>query len=244
MLRTLLVKFFISIIVPTKDEEGAIEDCLKSIKAQRTQYPFEVLVVDTNSKDKTLEIAKRHGARIIQESRPGKPIARNTGSLQAKGNILCFTEADCQVPETWVETIGQTFRDDPGVVALSGAYTLIKTTWFYRWLIRIFTPLSVYLFYIFFGYHSLRGTNLAVRKSAFNEVGGFNNDMLELDDVDFGMRIKNLGRIRYLSALSVRTLDRRFRNRLGRFLAEFTRSFYTVCIRRQAIKGSVYQDVR
>ena len=221
-----------------------IEDCLHSLTAQRTECPYELLIVDTQSKDRTLEIASRYGARIISEERPGKSIARQKGAEAAMGEILCFTEADCQVPETWIETIVQTFKADAKAIAITGGYTFAKSDWFYNLLARIFLPVSVYLFYLFYGHHSLRATNFAIRTGAFREIGGFNTATKELDDVELSMRAKNQGSIRFIPAMAIQTLDRRLRNRLGTFVKEFMISFYQVCIRRQAAKVSIYKDIR
>lgn len=234
----------VSIIVPTKNEEMIIEDCLVSLMEQRAKQPYEIIIVDTNSKDKTLEIAARYGARIITEDRPGKSVARQKGAQAARGKILCFTEADCQVPETWIETVVQTFRADSRTLAVTGGYTLTNSKWSYSLLVRIFHPISVYLFYVLYGHHSLRATNFAVLAQSFREIGGFNTDTLELDDLEFSMRAKKYGRIRFVPALSVLTLDRRFRNRLGSYLIEFAISYYKIGIRRQIVTRPVYKDIR
>lgn len=60
-----------SVIVPTKDEQMTREDCLRSLRAQRSKYPYEI-IVDTGSKVKTPEIADQCGARIIKQDRPGE----------------------------------------------------------------------------------------------------------------------------------------------------------------------------
>lgn len=234
----------LSVIVPTKNEEAIIEDCLRALQKQRTAHPYEVIVVDAQSQDKTREIASRYGARIVIEDRPGKGLARQKGAEEARGEILCFTEADCQVPETWIETIAQAFSADAMTIAVTGGYTLTKSNWFYGLLVRIYHPISVHLFYLLYGHHSLRATNFAVRARAFWEVGGFNTDTMELDDVEFSMRARKYGVIRFHPKMGVRTLDRRFRHRLGSYLVEFTVSYYKIGIRRQALARPVYKDIR
>jgi len=234
----------VSVILPTKNEEMAIEACLLSLKEQQTQFPYEIIVVDTRSEDKTLEIASQYGTRIITEDRPGKSVARQKGAQEAMGEILCFTEADCRVPETWIETIGKTLMADLQIIAVTGGYTLTESNRFYTLLVRLFHPISVHVFHALHGHHSLRATNFAVRAQGLKEIGGFNTETMELDDVEFSMRASKYGRIRYVPAMSVLSLDRRFRNRLWSFLMEFAISYYKIAIRRQAVTRPVYKDIR
>ena len=89
---------FVSIIVPTLEEEGNIGKCLESL----THLDYdnkEIIVVDGGSKDKTVEIAKKFDVKIIiDENLPdgwiGKSYGCNVGYQAAKGDILLFTDAD------------------------------------------------------------------------------------------------------------------------------------------------------
>ncbi len=79
----------VSIIIPCLNEEKAIGRCVdKSIKYG------EVIVVDNGSVDKSVEIAKKAGARVIVESRKGYGRALLTGLEQAKGDFLVFADGD------------------------------------------------------------------------------------------------------------------------------------------------------
>ncbi|MEE9411094.1 MAG: glycosyltransferase family 2 protein [Candidatus Heimdallarchaeota archaeon] len=89
---------FVSIIVPTLEEEGNIGKCLESL----THLDYsnkEIIVVDGGSKDKTVEIARKFGVNVVvDENLPegwiGKSYGCNIGYQAAKGDILLFTDAD------------------------------------------------------------------------------------------------------------------------------------------------------
>ena len=88
----------VSIIIPARDEEGRIEPLLASIKIQ-TYQPLEVIVVDDDSKDRTAIIANSYGAKVIRTvdsdlSWVGKSAACWLGSLESKGVLLLFLDAD------------------------------------------------------------------------------------------------------------------------------------------------------
>ena len=68
----------ISVVIPAWNEEKYIEEALDLI-AKQTIQPLEVIVVDNNSVDNTVAIAKRKGARVIKEARQGITPARNAG---------------------------------------------------------------------------------------------------------------------------------------------------------------------
>ena len=118
----------VSVIIPTKNEGKIIEACLCSLREQTTKHDFEIIMVDTNSRDNTLELAEKYGVKIVKENRPGKNKARETGSNHAAGEILCFTEADCQVPATWIDTIVKTFESHREAAAVTGIYTFSNST--------------------------------------------------------------------------------------------------------------------
>ena len=98
----------ISIIVRTKNEERWIGHCLKTIYEQN--YPsFEVILVDNNSTDNTLEIAKRFPIKKIlniKEFFPGKAI--NLGIKASNGSLICCISANC-VPKNnnWLTVLSQ-----------------------------------------------------------------------------------------------------------------------------------------
>ena len=86
------MEFPISIIIPTKNEEGYLPRLLESIKSQSVQ-PAEIIVADNHSTDNTIEIAKSYGCKIVHGGdHPG--IGRNHGAAIAISQLLLFLDAD------------------------------------------------------------------------------------------------------------------------------------------------------
>ncbi|MCX6723115.1 MAG: glycosyltransferase, partial [Candidatus Staskawiczbacteria bacterium] len=86
----------ISIIIPALNEEKFLPLLLNSIKIQNFS-DYDIILADAGSKDKTIEIAKKFGCRIIPGGLPGK--GRNEGAKVAKGEILFFLDADSVLPD-------------------------------------------------------------------------------------------------------------------------------------------------
>ena len=112
----------ISVIVPAKNAAETIEDCLRGIFSQRyVGADIDVIVVDDGSTDRTAEIAKRWGARVIRQDNAGPAAARNAGADAALGDILAFTDADCVPDPEWLNHLTRPFID-PLVVGTKGVY--------------------------------------------------------------------------------------------------------------------------
>lgn len=91
----------ISVIVSTKNEEKNINSCLKSIKNQ-TYKNLEIIVVDNNSQDKTVKIAKKY-TKLVFNKGPERSAQRNFGVLKAKGKYFLFIDSDMELSKEVVE---------------------------------------------------------------------------------------------------------------------------------------------
>jgi cellulose synthase/poly-beta-1,6-N-acetylglucosamine synthase-like glycosyltransferase len=177
----------VSVIVPARNEEQHIANCLESIA--RNNYPidkFEIIAVDDRSNDNTANIIKGLSekylnVKLLQVFHPsteinlqGKPGALQAGIDIAIGDILLFTDADCIVGENWIRTITDVFQDKS--IGLVCSFTYIDGKKFFdiyqsiEWIymhalgaagIATFQPLGCF------------GNNLALRRSDFMKFGGF-----------------------------------------------------------------------
>jgi glycosyltransferase involved in cell wall biosynthesis len=88
-------KKLISVVIPTLNEEGNIGEAIKEVKKELESYGYryEIIVVDGHSTDKTVEIAKSLGAKILYDS-VGKGSALRKGMEKAKGDIIISMDAD------------------------------------------------------------------------------------------------------------------------------------------------------
>lgn len=94
-----MAKAKISVIIPTMNEEKSIGLVIDAVrKALDGVRPYEILVVDTNSKDRTREIAAEKGATIIDEPRRGYGRAYKTGFEKATGELIATLDADMTYP--------------------------------------------------------------------------------------------------------------------------------------------------
>ena len=112
----------ISVIIPHLNQPEGLDKCLASLDAQTLEPScFEVIVVDNGSISLPDTIIARHpDTRLLQESEPGPGPARNCGVRAARGDILCFIDADCRPHPTWLEVALQTLSSAPERTILAG----------------------------------------------------------------------------------------------------------------------------
>jgi len=112
----------ISVIIPAKDAAETIEGCLRAVCNQQGIDPdYEVVLVDDGSTDNTADIAESLGIKVIHQANAGPGAARNIGVFSSEGDIIAFTDADCEPFPRWLEYLTQPFAD-PDVVGVKGAY--------------------------------------------------------------------------------------------------------------------------
>lgn len=118
----------VSIVIPTRNEEKALERLLKSLKKQ-TYKNYEAIVVDGGSTDKTIEIAKKYGAKVVKEyGRYRSPAnARNIGVEKANGDIIVVFDCDSDVNNRFLEEGVKTFSSDK-VMGARCSYVLAEDT--------------------------------------------------------------------------------------------------------------------
>ncbi|HEX7392576.1 MAG TPA: glycosyltransferase family 2 protein [Thermoplasmata archaeon] len=88
----------VSVIIPTMNEEKSIGLVIDEVRKAMEGRPHEILVVDTNSKDRTREIATSKGAVVIDEPRRGYGRAYRTGFEKATGDVIATLDADLTYP--------------------------------------------------------------------------------------------------------------------------------------------------
>ncbi len=107
----------ISVIIPTLNEAGNIQNAIASIQSGTN---IEVIVVDGGSQDYTVELSQSLGAKVIS-SPPGRAMQMNAGAFMASGDILLFLHADTRIPINF-DVMIRTALQQPRIVA--GAFTL------------------------------------------------------------------------------------------------------------------------
>ncbi len=111
-----------SVIIPTFNGAGKIAGCLRALRRQEFSGTFETIVVNDGSTDRTLEVLREFPeARVLTQSNAGPAAARNRGARAASGDILVFTDDDCEPFPDWLALMLKPF-DDPETTATKGAY--------------------------------------------------------------------------------------------------------------------------
>jgi glycosyltransferase involved in cell wall biosynthesis len=184
----------ISVIVPTYNEEENIERCLSSLCTQTLpRDSYEIIVVDGNSQDRTREIAAPLADRVIIQTSEKVGGARNDGAKLARGTIIATTDADCIIPETWLEEITRSFAREKDIVQLYGYVFPIEPG------IRHRISLHLANFFSRLGYltntiHYTLGCNTAFDREAFFEAGMY-RCIDAGDDLEIARRMKQFGRV-------------------------------------------------
>ncbi|MEM5772980.1 MAG: glycosyltransferase [Candidatus Aenigmatarchaeota archaeon] len=198
---------FVSVIVPTLNEEKYIESCLKALKAQDYQGTYEIIVADGNSKDKTVEIAKKYADKVIVVKKKGVAVGRNAGAKEAKGEIFVFIDADTVAAFNLLTELVKGF--EKGVVGVTCPVIPLSTSmsefllfWFYDQFMKATLKTKK---------PQVAGMCVAYERKAFEKIGGFDERIRAWDDYDISERISKLGKIVCVDSTFVMSSPRRIR---------------------------------
>ena len=205
------MKKYVSIIIPTFNEEKYLEPTLQGILNQDYDGQYEIIVSDSGSKDRTRDIAQKYTNKIITQEKRGIGVGRNAGAKEAKGEILIFVDADTILIYNTLTEIVKAFNDKRIVgVAIPVLPLSPKTRDIVLFLgfnesVKINTERGK-------GRARVVGACCAYRKNIFDLVGGFNEKLETLEDFDLSERISKHGKIQYLqetmSLVSTRRIDK------------------------------------
>ncbi len=185
----------VSVVIPALDEEHALPGTLAAIRAQRG--PFEVILADGGSRDRSCALARAAGARVVRAPR-GRGVQMNCGARLGQGEWLLFLHADTRLPAGALEAMRRLPREvEAGCFrqafdrphALLGAISRL-----HNWRCRRTG--------IMYGDQAM-----FVRHAAFDAVGGFPEQVLE--DVLLSERLRGR-RPPAMLPLTVLTGARRF----------------------------------
>lgn len=201
----------LSIIIPTLNEEGHIGAVLTDLRPQLIEGD-EVIIVDGMSDDRTADIAKEHGARVVSQPRNGNGLAKTAGARAAKNDIIVFIDADSRLPKDFLFRIRKHF-EDPELLFLGGftLYDSRSKAWK-----AVYDTYSSVIFQIGRANHAITKecyvppNNSAFRKKAFLDAGGYRSVVCE--DAELMRRLPRSDRIVYDSGMRLVLSDRRFKS--------------------------------
>lgn len=122
----------ISIVIAAWNEEINVLNCISSLSVQKTSIPFEIVIVDNNSTDKTQETLGRLDVRTFFQPIPGVGPARQLGQEQARGKYILLADADCIYPACWIDEM-MSVLNQPDVVCVYGRYSFLPAKGYPRW---------------------------------------------------------------------------------------------------------------
>lgn len=197
----------ISVVIPTFMEEQYIATILSNLT--KTEPSIEIVVVDSASQDKTIEIAKHFTKNVYQIRERGIAKAKNYGAIHSSGSLVVFLDADIKIPTNFADKLSEAFKDARVVGATChimpehGTFFEKSFFKFYNILIQataMFKP------------HA-RGEFFAVRKGKFMQIGGFDETLPCMEDHDLAHRLSNLGKFVFINDLTVYESMRRFKKK-------------------------------
>lgn len=194
----------LSVVIPSLNEEHYIGSLLTSLK-QQTRQPYEIIVVDCGSTDKTVEVVKRYKNITIIERE--KPVGnqRTQGGIHATGDFLLFLDSDVILERNFIEdSLIEIVQRKlsvacPRYIPYPGSL-----------LIRAFYAFFNVLFYVSQSHRpSGAGSGIFVSKDVFGKVGGFDASMV-FDDIVFIRNASQHGKFGMLHT-HIQVSDRRIR---------------------------------
>ena len=159
----------LSIVIPVYNEERYIKHCLDAIASQ-TVMPIEVIVVDNNCIDKTIEIAETYPfVKVLKQPTQGRTVSRNMGFNAAKGDIIGRIDADSILMPNWVERALYDFSnyEIDGVTGLSRARVLLGFT---KWYSTFWTRAYYWTAHSLYRAMTMWGADMAIRRKAWLEI--------------------------------------------------------------------------
>ena len=118
-------KNLVSVVIPVKNGEEFLDEVLTVTLAQKTDFPYEVVVIDSGSKDSSLEIIKKHKVKLIEipphEFNHG--LTRNLGVENSGGEFIAFITQDATpANENWLSNLISPFADNPEIAGVFGKH--------------------------------------------------------------------------------------------------------------------------
>jgi glycosyltransferase involved in cell wall biosynthesis len=174
----------ISVVITVRNEERCLAQLLESLFLQ--EPPFEIVLVDSESRDRTLEIAQsyapRHPELRIFSQRGSRGIGRNRGVREARGAWVAFTDGDCFADSHWLHLVRTGLAKSP--VVAGRTVVVGKPTYGALERVELFQS----------GYDVTYPTcNLAYHRALFERLGGFDPRFITAEDIDLNLRAVRTG---------------------------------------------------
>ena len=163
----------VSFVIPAYNEERGIAACLETVR-QTCDEHCEVIVVDNNCTDATVQVAAQWADRVIPCASQGISAARNAGCVEARGEWIAFVDADARLCPDWLQA-ARLFLSEDKIDAVSGwnffrERNPLLFPYFNCYNLVFFTG---FLLGLLFGKRLVVGNNLVIRRDTLLLAGGF-----------------------------------------------------------------------
>ena len=207
----------ISFVIPAYNEEALIGKCLASIERELADSPYvaEIIVVNNASTDRTRVVAESFAnVRVVDELVKGLPRARQAGFLASRGKLVANVDADAMLTPGWINVVIEEFAKQPVLVGLSGPCIYYDLPPFSRFIYHTLYSFGFFLYllnhHVFGMCTPLQGGNFVLRRSALEQVGGYDTSILFFgEDVDIAKRMDKTGLVKWTPRLSMYASGRR-----------------------------------
>ena len=177
-----------SILIPARNEEYELPRCLASIRAAAEPFPGEVEIVVALNRctDRTEAIAREHGATVVREDARNLARIRNAAARVATGEVIVTIDADSRMSANMLSEIDRLLRSGRYV----GGGTRIRTERVSAGIVATGLVLVV----IVGLRHGVSAGLFWCLREDFEAIGGFNEALVSVEDVDFARRLKARGK--------------------------------------------------
>jgi glycosyltransferase involved in cell wall biosynthesis len=173
----------VTILVAAFNGERFLAEALESAFAQAYE-PFEVVFVDDGSEDRTADIARTFPVRYLRQENSGLPAARNAGLTLARGELVCFLDADDVLPPTKVPTQVAYLEEHAEIGCVLGRQ---------EWIVEGIEPPPLEPDPIFGVPGGIQFVSAMIRRSVLDELGGFDPTYRYAEDRDLFIRMRERG---------------------------------------------------
>lgn len=190
----------LSIIIPVYNAAPLLNRCLDSIFNQKTQYSYEIILVDDGSTDNSIDIIKsrkENNLTLFQQNNSGPSIARNKGIELAKGQFIAFIDADDYWYDGYIEeTVSFLINNTECVAVTVGQkHIAIGRKPYYNPTLKIQTPFIIENFYSFWAIHRHAGTcSTTMRTYIVKQTKGQRTDLRVTEDWEFWFYLASFGK--------------------------------------------------
>jgi O-antigen biosynthesis protein len=207
----------VSVVVCTHNGEATLPECLARLD-DLSYSDFEVIVVCDGSSDRSAEIAREHGACLIETAHRGLSHARNAGIARASGEIVAFLDDDAYPDSDWLQYVAASLRIN-GQAGVGGPNIPPEDDGLVADCVAAAPGGPIHVLVSDREAEHVPGCNMAFRKSDLEEVGGFDERFrVAGDDVDLCWRLQRAGKTLGFSAGAV-VMHRR-RDSVRRYLKQ------------------------